>query len=149
MAAYQPPVMKQTLLLFFSFFLLISCSNKQDKFSDKTYIEAKESLADKERNNPLNFLSVHGDDKKHLLGKTVVKGIITNTASITAYKDVRIKMQCFSNNKQVEEHEDVIKEIIQPNSSADFKTRYRLPKNTDSIALSLMSAVYSDGKPKK
>jgi hypothetical protein len=49
-------------------------------------------------------------------------------------------MLCFKNNKLVEEHEDVIEDIIKPNSTKGFKTRYRLPKGTDSIALSVMSA---------
>ncbi len=135
--------MKQFIFLCASFLCLSACGNKE-KFDDKSYTENKESLADKEKNNPLSFLVVTGDDKKDLLGKTVVKGIITNTASITSYTDVRVKMRCFKNDKQVEEHEDVIKETVKPNTSIDFKTRYKLPKGTDSIALSLMSARYVD-----
>jgi len=46
----------------------------------------------------------------------------------------------------VEEHEDTIDEIIIPNSTKDFKTKYRLPKGTDSIALSIMNASVAETK---
>jgi hypothetical protein len=35
---------------------------------------------------------------------------------------------------------DVIDDMIKPNSIDNFKIKYRLPKGTDSIALSVMSA---------
>ena len=50
-------------------------------------------------------------------------------------------MLCFKNNKIVEGHEDVIHDVIKPNSTMDFKTRYCLPKGTDSISLSVMNAI--------
>lgn len=128
------------------FFLITGCGNKEPRFENKTYEQQKASLADREKNNPLIFLKVNGEDKKNILGKTVVKGTITNNATVTSFKDVRIKMRCFKDDKQVEEHEDVIKENVSPNSTQSFKTRYRLPKGTDSIALSIMSAVYSEKK---
>ena len=136
--------MKYIACLFFLISLVTGCSSKEPRFDDKTYEQQKESLADREKNNPLIFLKIKGEDKKNILGKTVVNGTITNNATVTSFKDVRIKMRCFKDDKQVEQHEDVIKETIPPNSTQSFKTRYRLPKGTDSIALSIMSAVYSD-----
>jgi len=38
------------------------------------------------------------------------------------------------------EHEDVNDDVIKSNSINNFKIKYRLPKGTDSIALSVMSA---------
>jgi hypothetical protein len=123
---------------------LISCSNSEKKFDQQSYEQHKESLADKEKKNPITFLSVTGDNKKNLIGQTVVRGKISNKATVSSYKDIRIKILCYKNDKMVEEHEDVINDIIKPNSTKDFKTRYRLPKGTDSIALSVMSAVTAE-----
>jgi hypothetical protein len=121
-------------------FLLTSCGSSEKKFDSQSYEQHKESLAEKEKKNPLAFLRVAGDDKKNIIGQTVVRGKISNKATISSYKDVRIKMLCYKDNKVVVEHEDVIDDMIKPNSTDNFKIKYRLPKGTDSIALSVMSA---------
>lgn len=128
-------------------FLLSACREK--KFDDKTYEQHKESLAEKEQKNPLYFLSVSGDHKKNLIGQTVVSGTIHNKASVVSYKDVRIKMLCYKSNAMVEEHEDVVDDIVKPGADREFKIKYRLPKGTDSIALSLMSALVAEPDTKK
>lgn len=132
--------MRSILNLFIAAILLCSCGSSEKKFDKQSYEEHKESLAEKEKKNPLNFLSVTGDNKKNLIGQTVIRGKISNKATVSAYKDVRIKMLCYKDDKLVIEHEDVIDDVIKPNSTKDFKTKYRLPKGTDSIALSIMSA---------
>ena len=129
---------------FFPVLLLMlgaACGSNKEKTAAQNYEQAKESLEDRETKNPLKFLSVTGDDKKNLIGQTVVRGNITNLATVIAYKDVRIKMLCYKDGRMAEEHEDVIKDIIKPASTKDFKIKYRLPKGTDSIALSVMSAL--------
>lgn len=134
--------MKYFLFLFLCSTLFYACGNSEH-FDKQTYDQNKESLSDKEKNSPLSFLKVSGQDRKNLFGlgrETVVNGTITNTATVCSYKDVRVKMLCYDNGKMVEEHEDVIEDVVKPSSTKDFKTRYRLPKGTDSIALSIMSA---------
>ena len=42
--------------------------------------------------------------------------------------------------RRVEEHEDVMPDVIKPGTVRNFKIKYRLPKGTDSLALSIMSA---------
>jgi hypothetical protein len=46
----------------------------------------------------------------------------------------------------MEEHEDVIDAVIKPNNEKKFKTKYRLPKGTDSIHLSVMNATLAEVK---
>lgn len=116
---------------------LFSC---KEKFDSKTYAENKISLAQREKEHPEQFLQVSSDNKKNLFGITVVKGTIVNTASVAAYKNTRIKMLCYKNGIRVEEHEDVMPDIIKPGSTKTFKTKYHLPKGTDSLAFSVMSA---------
>jgi len=125
--------------LFFS--LLIFClASCKEKFDSKTYEENKESLADREKNNPQQFLRISSDDKKNLFGTTVVKGKLVNTASVCWYKNIRVKMLCYKDGIRVEEHEDVIPDVIKPGNVKNFRTRYHLPKGTDSLALSVMTA---------
>lgn len=119
--------------------VLFACTNN-NKEHDINYEKTKQTLADKEKNNPLHFLKIASNDKKNLLGQTVVKGNITNTATVCSYKNVRIKTLTYTKGKMTEEHEDVLDDIIKPNSSENFKLKYRLPKGTDSVALSVMYA---------
>ena len=123
-----------------------SCSGSETKTDEQAYTEQKESLEQKEKKHPLQFLHVEGDNKKNIIGQTVIHGTIYNKATIASYKDVRIKMLCYKDGEMVEEHEDVLDDVIKPNTDNDFKTRYRLPKGTDSIDLSVMSASVADAK---
>lgn len=117
--------------------ILFSC---KEKFDTKTYEENKVSLAQRESENFQQFLKVSSDDKKNLFGTTIIKGKIVNTASVAFYKNVRIKTLCYKNGIRVEEHEDVMPDIIKPGTVKNFKIKYHLPKGTDSLALSVMSA---------
>lgn len=139
--------MKYIPVLFLFLLLIASCGNNS-KTEDQAYEQHKESLAEQEQKNPLHFLSVRGDHKKNLIGQTVVSGTISNKASVTAYKEVRVKMLCYKGSAMLEEHEDVFSDVIKPGTVEDFKIRYRLPKGTDSIALSLMSAAVAEAAAK-
>jgi hypothetical protein len=123
--------------VFAGFLFFFSC---KEKFDTKTYQENKQSLAQREVSHPEQFLKISADDKKNLFGTTIVKGKIVNTASVAAYKNARVKMLCYKNGIRVEEHEDVVTEIIKPGTVKNFKTKYHLPKGTDSLALFIMSA---------
>lgn len=120
-------------------FLFFACGNG-NAAKDNGYQTSKETIAEKEQKKPLQFLSVSGDKKKNLIGQTVIRGNLHNHAVVMAYKDVRIKMLCFKQGTLTEEHEDIIDDAIQPNTSKAFKTKYRLPKGTDSVSLSIMQA---------
>ena len=126
------------------FLLAVSCMlflfSCKDSFDNKTHEENKINLAQRESDHPDQFLKISSDDKKNLFGATIIKGKIVNTASIAVYKNTRLRMLCYKNGIRVEEHEDVIPELIKPGTVKNFKIRYHLPKGTDSLALSVMSA---------
>ncbi len=124
--------------------IVISACNSDDKKTDAAkdkYEQTKETLEETEKKNPVRFLTVTGHDKKNLLGQTVVKGMLNNTAKIASYKDVQIKLSFYSKTKALlEEDVETIFETLAPGKSADFKTKYFAPKGTDSVALKIMGA---------
>ncbi len=126
--------------------LLFSCGN--DTLNEKNitaYSKQKQNLFSEEKTKPLVFLKVYASNKKNLWGSTVVKGTITNTATVCNYKDVRLKLVSYDKGgKMLEEHEDVINEPLKPNTSKDFRLRYHLPKTADSVSVSVMSASVSE-----
>ena len=127
-----------------TFFIILACTVLSCKNSDKSkkadYEKTKEELAEKEKQNALDFLTISGSDKRNLLGKTVIDGTVQNTATVSSYKDVRIKMLFFKQSVQVANHEQVLDETLEPGEKHEFKSRYKTPKGTDSVALSVMSA---------
>jgi hypothetical protein len=125
------------LLAFTWVIVLFSC---KEEFDTKMHEENKIDLAQSENEHPEKFLKVSSDDKKNLFGITVIKGKIVNTASVTVYKNTRIKMLCFKNGIRLEEHEEVVPDIIKPGTVKNYKTKYHLPKSTDSVALYVISA---------
>ena len=132
--------MRSVVLLLILAIGLFSCKNKDKKFDDHSYQETKISLAEKERNNPREFLQLSGDDHRNFFGKTVYKGVIKNTATVAAYNEVRIKLLYFKNGIQVANHEEQFEKTIPPNDDFSFKARYKTPKGTDSVAAYIMSA---------
>jgi hypothetical protein len=136
--------MKKVPVLLFPAMLLITACNSSDKKADAAkdkYEQTKESLEDTEKKYPVRFLTVTGHDKRNLLGQTVVKGSLSNTAKVASYKDVEIKLFFYSKTKALlEEDVETIFETLAPGKSADFKTKYFAPKGTDSVALKIIGA---------
>ncbi len=124
--------------------LIISACNSSDKKTDAVndkYEQTKETLGETEKKNPARFLTVTGHDKKNLLGQTVVKGMLNNTAKVASYKDVQIKLSFYSKTKALlEEDVETVFETLAPGKSAEFKTKYFAPKGTDSVALKIVGA---------
>ncbi len=135
--------MKSFIKILLISFLVLSCSSKdqKQKIDKKDYEQQKESLAEKEKRSPKSFLEISGTYKRNIWGKTVYKAEIKNTASICSYKDVRVKLLYFKEGVQVTNHEELLEEIITPNSIFDFKAKYKTPKGTDSVAAYIMSAI--------
>ncbi|MDE3235659.1 MAG: hypothetical protein KGO81_06875 [Bacteroidota bacterium] len=126
-----------TLLLALS---LLACNSKEKKFNERSYQEQKISLAEKEKQSPKTFLRLSGDDHKNLWGKTVYKGIIKNTATISSYKEIRVKLLYFKQGKEVANHEEFFDKPIAPNDEFSFKAKYKTPSGTDSVAAYIMRA---------
>lgn len=124
--------------------ILFSCSESDSKkaaIEKDGYEKTKESLQDKETKNPQNFLTVAGHDRHNLLGQTVVKGTITNKATVAPYKDVDVKLDFYSKTGTLlETDKETVYEIIAPGQSKNFKTKYFAPKGTDSVVLDVIAA---------
>lgn len=136
--------MKNLFALVFISTVLLSCGGNDTKnpvTEKENYEKTKESLGDKEKKNPENFITVSGHDKHNLLGQTVVKGTVTNKATVATYKDVDVKLDFYSKTGTLlETDKETIFEVIGPGQSKNFKTKYFAPKGTDSVALSVTAA---------
>lgn len=137
--------MKSFLVLSIAFsIILFSCGGddaQKKSIEQDSYKLTKESLLKKELKSPQNFLVVGGHDKRNILGQTVVKGTITNKATVAVFKDVDIKLSFYSKTRALlETDKETVFEVLQPGESKNFKTKYFAPKGTDSVALEVLGA---------
>jgi predicted small secreted protein len=125
--------------------LVFASCNSNDKTAEgkakDQYEQTKETLEQTEKKNPKRFLSVEGNDRKNLIGQLVIKGTITNKATVAGYKDVDVELSFFSKTGALlEKDHEVIYETIAPGSSTNFKTKYFAPRGTDSVAMKIVGA---------
>jgi hypothetical protein len=137
--------MKKVLSFLFALLpLLFSCSNNEGKKAEsekQSYELTKESLRDKEIKNPKNFLSVAGSNRHNIIGQMVIRGSVTNKASVASYKDVDVKLSFYSKTGALlETGKETVYEVINPGETKSFKTKYFAPKGSDSVALEVERA---------
>lgn len=136
--------MKYTALLFIAFFpLLYSCSGNSKKATadNEDYQKTRNALKIKEEKNPKTFLLVNGDYKKNLIGQTVIKGNVTNKASVAIFKDIDVNLSFYSKTKTLlEADKETVFEVLHPGETKSFKTKYFAPKGTDSVGFNVIAA---------
>lgn len=128
-------------LLFFCMIMVAACHSKEHKFDTTTYEKTKESLEEKERKSPEQFLSVSSTDKKNLIGQKVIRLSIHNRATVASYKDVKLKISFISKTGTLlEDNEETVYEVIPPNGTVKYKTKYFAPKGTDDVKITILGA---------
>ena len=135
--------MKKIACIVLSIILLSACNNKTKEAAaeKENYQKAAETLLEKEKKNPISFLTVISHEKHNLLGQTVIKGSINNKAKVCTYKDVQLELSFFSKTGTLlEKDNETVYDNIEPGKSADFKTKYFAPKGTDSVVIKILSA---------
>ena len=129
-----------TALILFIFSACNSSLNNTVAEKEK-YQQAKAILEAKEKKKPVAFLKVSSTDKHNLIGQTVVKGSVNNTAKICTYKDVLLELSFFSKTGTLllKTNETVYDEI-EPGKSASFKSKEFAPKGSDSVSIKVIGA---------
>lgn len=102
------------------------------------------SYVDPEHNHPDWFLNTGGTYKQNFWGnKEEISGTITNKATHTNYKDVRIKVQFLSQTKTVISSQDyIIYQYVPYGSTQTFSLNLPKPPATESVSLGVVSATY-------
>jgi len=132
-------------VLIFVTAVFAACSGGDEKAKDEKgkdkYEQTKETLEQTEKKNPKRFLTVEGSDRKNLIGQRVIKGTISNKATVASYKDIDIELSFYSETGALlEKDHEVIYETITAGNSTNFKTKYFAPKGTDSVVMKIAGA---------
>jgi hypothetical protein len=129
------------LLPVLTFMFLVSCGSAENKFDTQNYEKTKETLEEKEKKNPQQFLVASSSDKKNIIGQKVIRITIKNTATVCTYKDVKVRISFFSETgTRLEEDDEVIYKAIAPGDDITHKTKYFAPKGTDDVRVTVIDA---------
>lgn len=110
---------------------------------EKTPEELKQELYEKEKQNPLNYLSVsYSTDYKLLSGKNILKGNIYNTATIATFKDVVVTVTYFTETGTVLSTQDfIVYQYVYPSNSTTFNATLTTPAGAKQVDVEVKSAI--------
>jgi hypothetical protein len=123
--------------------LFAACQSKaeKEKVAEDSYEKAKESLEEREKKNPVSFITVTSKDKHNLIGQTVIKGTVNNNAKVCAYKDFELEFSFFSKTGVLLQKElKTVFDIIPSGKAADFKEKMWVNKDADSMSIKVLTA---------
>ena len=124
------------LLTFFA-----SCDSNSNSPSNSSYENTKMSLEDKEKANPLSFLSAKGTYRKNLINQWVFEGTIANTATLATYKDVVLRIVYYSKtNSEVGSEDKTVFEYFKPGTNQEFKIKSRGYEGAETVGFEIVSA---------
>ncbi len=126
--------------------LIASCTSNSSRSNrnnnGSNYQETKLTLEEQEKMNPLQFLSISGNYKKNILGEWVIRGEISNRASIAIYKDATVKVNYYTKtNTFIGSEKHQIIEYFKPGISKAFKVKSFGYKNSAKLDLELVGVV--------
>lgn len=112
-----------------------------NSLSHESYQDVKETLEDKELNNPLSFLEESATYRKNLLGEFVIEGKIINLATIATFKDAVIEVTYYSRtNTYLGSEHFTIFEYFKPKSKTPFKIKSLGYRGANSVKWEIISA---------
>ncbi len=104
-----------SLIILAAIFLFACNETDSSQQKKESYELTKKELLSKEQKDPTAFISISGNNKKNIVGQTVVRGSLTNKASIAVFKDVDIKLSFYSKTKALlETDKETIFDILEP-----------------------------------
>ena len=141
MALFYIHNMKRTLYIALMAVATVACNSANSERPSDKYEEKKKSLEETERENPLQFLRIEGDNHVNLLNQEVVEGEITNKATLAAFKDVEVRITFKSSSgSTIEKAIKTVNDVVRPGKTVSFKFKMKKPKGTTSVAIDITGA---------
>jgi hypothetical protein len=93
--------------------------------------ELREQLKAKENQHPTEFLAGEISFHDNLIGQSVIRGHVTNSATAATFKDIELTITYLSKTGAIISNEIfTVYEVVRPGQSASFKFKTRSPKGT-------------------
>lgn len=134
--------MKNIIVILLCCVIFASCEDSANKQQPSSkYEEKKASIADMERDSPLKFLKVSGSHRNNIINQTIVEGDITNKATLTTYKNIKVQLNFLDKEgKSIEKQKHNIDDEIKPGATTDFKIKAKHVKEATSVSIDIVEA---------
>jgi len=148
--------MKKELLVIFTITLLLGCDNSTSNYNpvvkEKTEEELKTELQQKEKEKPLEYISIDASMNKNLVKEEtwlsnaeydgwIISGYITNKATLAQFKDIELQIEYYSKTNTVLNSEvQIIYEFSEPNSSIPFSIKVYPPDEFEKYNIVVINA---------
>lgn len=112
-----------------------------EPIKEKTVEEIKEELAQKERQNPGEYLKATVRFRENLIGETVLEGRIDNTATMANFKDIVIEATFLAASSTVLGTKEFTRyELVGHGYGVTFKHKTIAPDQTKPVAVRVINA---------
>lgn len=136
-------ILKRLAIAFIIAIIILFVLNIIDKQSStSTYQESVMTIQEIEAASPLNYLQADGTYNTNFIGdKVKINGVITNTATVTTYKDVTVRVNFYSKTNTLIGSEDyTLYEFYPPNSKQEFKLKVKAYNNVSTLGWEIINA---------
>ena len=121
---------------------VLSCNSANKERPSAKYEEKKKSMEEMERETPLKFLKITGDHHGNIINQVVIDADIHNSATLTAFKDIEVKMTFKDRSgAAIERDTKTLNDIVGPGATKRVKIKVRKPKGTSSVTFDIVGAV--------
>jgi hypothetical protein len=124
-------------------FSIYGCTGSSENTTASTemYQSAKVTIEDRERQNPLEFISIHGTYRQNLIGEWVVEGNIQSFATAVTYKDVHLRFHFYTNTgTEIGSIDRTIIKFFPPSGQEHYKFKLDGTSGSASIKNELIEA---------
>ncbi len=117
---------------------------KDSMLRKKSEGELREQLKTKEEQHPTEFLSGEISFHDNLIGQSVIRGHVTNSATAATFKDIELTITYISKTGTPISNEIfTVYETLSPGQSTSFKFKTRSPKGTSNCKMVVSGATPS------
>lgn len=122
--------------------IILSKVFEKETDTSSTYQESVMTIQEIEAANPINYLKADGTYNNNFIGdKVKINGVITNSATVTTYKDIIVRVNFYSKTNTLIGTEDyTLYEFYPPNSTQEFKLKVKAYSNVSSLGWEVVSA---------
>lgn len=114
----------------------------KSKTNSNSYQNKVTSVAEIEKANPKQFLTVSGTFNPNLFGtKVTIQGVVTNKATVANYKDVEVKIIFYSETgTEIDSKNYFIYDYFPAHSTTDFTLKVEKPDACTTIGIEVVRA---------
>ena len=125
-----------------SYPLQYSLTNQPDNIIKETGTPLQKlASTEKERLNPSSFIKNNASIRNNIMGKKVIHGNITNTASFAIFRDITLRVSFLNKtNKDLGSKDFTFYELLKPGQTIPFRCKTFAPDSTSQFAINVIKA---------